>query len=91
MTIAFPRVDQRLSELESAHGDIRALVRLAEEALPDKLFEHHLAGGHIYLPQPTCLRERQSQPGHFAVFAPNTRDEGIKRAAYRPRREDPFD
>ena len=56
-----------------------AIVRLAEEALPDKLVEQQFARRHIYLPQPTRLRERHSQPRHLEVFTPNASDKGFKR------------
>jgi hypothetical protein len=65
-------------------GDVGALVGLAEETLADKLFEQHLAGRNIYLPQTTRLRERQSQPWHFPIFTANTSDEGIKRRRIAP-------
>jgi hypothetical protein len=51
----------------------------AEETLPDKLVEQHLACRHIDLPQPACLRERHSQPGHLEVFTPNASDKRFKR------------
>jgi hypothetical protein len=57
---------------------IKAGVRFAEETLSNKLIEQHLACRLIELPQPTCLRERHSQPGHFEVFAPNTSDKRFK-------------
>jgi hypothetical protein len=37
-----------------------------------------MALASVDLPQPTGLRERQSQPWHFAVFTPNTSDKRFK-------------
>jgi hypothetical protein len=61
------------------NGDIGAVCRFAEEAFTDKLVEQSLTCRHLYLPQPTCLRDSQSQPGQLAVFTPNACDKCIKR------------
>src|ERR1700730_113191 len=61
------------------HGDIGAVVRFVEGAFPNQLLEQPLTCRHLYLPQPTCLRDGQSQPGHLAVFTANTCDKRIKR------------
>jgi hypothetical protein len=60
-------------------SQIETIVRLAEETRPDKLVQQHLACGHIYLPQPTFLRERDSQAGHLEVFTSYTSDKRFKR------------
>ena len=59
-------------------GDVRALVRLAEEALLDELFEQLLACRDMHVPQTTRLRARQLQSWHFGVFTANTSGDGIK-------------
>ena len=61
-----------------ADSDKEATVRLAEDTLPNKVAEQHLARRLIYLPKPTCLRQRQSQSGHLEVFTPNTSDKRLK-------------
>jgi hypothetical protein len=63
----------------ASRSDIETSVRLTEEALADQLLEQHLACRDVYLPEPTRLRKRQPQPGHFAVLTPNTSDKPFKR------------
>ena len=60
---------------------------LAEEAIQDKLLEHHLARGDIDLPQTAGPIDRQLQTGHLAVFAPNTAPRWNQGVAHRLRRK----
>ena len=66
------------SSTNGRRGDVRALVRSAEEALLDELFEQLLACRDMHVPQTTRLRARQLQPWHFGIFTANTCDDGVK-------------
>ena len=69
------RVD---SSATGSRSDIEATIRFAEKTLQDKLVEHHFARRRIDLPEPTCLHDGHSQPGHLEVFTPSTSDKRCK-------------
>src|SRR6202162_1302437 len=66
------------SSATGSHRDIEATVRFAEKTLQDKLVEHHFARRRIDVPEPTCLHDGHSQPGHLEVFTPSTSDKRFK-------------
>lgn len=60
-------------------SDERTVTRTEQEFRIDERSEQRITGGPIQPPQALRLRRRQTQSGHFDVFALNTPKDVVKR------------